>query len=42
MDENKKEKKHLNGEFIPSYYGWVDLDKQKEIVRRLENITNKK
>ena len=30
------------GEFIPTYYKWVTLDKQKEIVEKLEDITNKK
>ena len=29
------------GEFISSYFAWVGLDKQKEIVNRLENMTNK-
>lgn len=35
------EKKHVTkyGEFIPTYYAWVGLEKQKEIVERLENIT---
>ena len=29
------------GEFITSYFAWVPLDKQKEIVERLENIDRK-
>jgi len=27
------------GEFVSSYFAWVGLDKQKEIVDRIENIT---
>ncbi len=30
------------GEFISSYFAWVGLDKQKEIVDRIENITKKR
>lgn len=29
------------GEFISSYFAWVSLPNQKEIVNRLENITKK-
>ena len=27
------------GEFISSYFHWVGLDKQKEVVDELENMT---
>ena len=39
----KKSKKNVTkyGEFIPSFYTWIGLDEQKEVVERLENITNK-
>lgn len=39
----EKSKKHVTkyGEFIPSYYTWLGLDEQKEVVERLENITKK-
>ena len=30
------------GEFISSYFAWVPLSKQKEIVNKLENITKDK
>ena len=30
------------GEFIASYFGWVGLEKQKEEVEKLENITKKR
>ena len=41
---DKKEKKNVTkyGEFVPSFHAWVGLDEQKEIVARLEKITNKK
>lgn len=29
------------GEFVSSYFAWVSLPEQKEIVKRLENITKK-
>lgn len=29
------------GEFISSYFAWLTLDKQKEIVDKLENSTKK-
>ena len=29
------------GEFISSYFSWVPLEKQKQIVEKLENITKK-
>ena len=30
-----------NGEFIPSFYNWMDLDKQKKIAEKLANMTKK-
>ena len=27
------------GEFISSFHAWVPLEKQREIVKRLENVT---
>lgn len=30
------------GEFISSFFAWNTLDGQKEIAKRLENITNNK
>ena len=27
------------GEFISSYFAWIPLPQQKEIVKKLENIT---
>ena len=38
-EKNKNVTKY--GEFIPSFYSWIGLDEQKEIVDRLENITKK-
>ena len=37
--EEKKKNVTKYGEFIPSYYAWIGLDEQKEIVELLENIT---
>lgn len=36
MDDKKE-----YGEFIPSYYGWIDLDEQKKIAKKLAKITEK-
>lgn len=30
------------GEFIPSYFAWVTLQRQRENANRLEKITNKR
>ena len=30
------------GEFVTSYFAWIPTEKQKDIVQRLEKITNKK
>lgn len=27
------------GEFISSYFGWISLPKQKEMAKKMENIT---
>lgn len=35
MDEDKTK----YGEFISSYFAWLSLDKQKEVVDRLEDAT---
>lgn len=37
MEKKKNTTKY--GEFIPSFYTWVGLDEQKEIVEKLENMT---
>ncbi len=45
MKENDKQKKKLNknyGEFIPTEFNWVSLDKQKEIANKLNKVTKKK
>lgn len=42
MDEKTRKNVTKYGEFIPSCYTWVGLDEQKEIVERLENITQNK
>ena len=40
MEEKSKKNVTRYGEFIPTYYKWVGLEAQKEIVEKLENITN--
>ncbi len=35
------EDKVINGEFIPSYFAWLTLEKQKEVADKLSNMTNK-
>ena len=53
MSENNKNLKQKNtnevgedstkyGEFISSYFAWVSLPEQKNIVNKLENITKDK
>lgn len=37
--EKKKENTTKYGEFISSYFAWLNLDKQKEEADRLSNIT---
>ena len=46
-DKNKKDKINREnstkyGEFISSYFAWMSLDKQKEEVDKLSNITDDK
>lgn len=40
-DKNFKEDSTKYGEFISSFFGWKTLDKQKEIAKKLEDITKK-
>ncbi len=40
LDEGEDSTKY--GEFVTSYFAWVPLSKQKEKVKKLENITKKK
>jgi len=42
MEEKSKKKVTKYGEFIPTFDKWIGLEEQKEIVEKLENITNKK
>lgn len=37
--EEKRKSVTKYGEFIPTYYSWIGLDEQKEIVEKLEKIT---
>lgn len=40
MKEDKiKEDTTKYGEFIPSYFAWLTLEKQKEIANKLSEIT---
>ncbi len=41
MEEKRKKNQTKYGEFIPSYYAWIGLDEQKEVVERLEKISDK-
>ncbi len=42
MDEKeRKEDATKYGEFIPSYFAWLTLEKQKEIADKLSDITKK-
>ncbi len=44
MDDNKHEVGEDStkyGEFISSYFAWVSLPNQKEVVEKLEKITKK-
>ncbi len=38
-EDKKKENTTKYGEFISSYFAWLNLDKQKEEADRLSNIT---
>ncbi len=37
----RKEDTTKYGEFIPSYFAWLTLEKQKEIANKLSYITKK-
>ena len=40
---NKKEKHQTKyGEFIPTYFGWMSRDEQKEKADELDKMTKKK
>lgn len=41
--KNKEESEDVTkyGEFVTSYFAWIPTEKQKDIVQRLEKITNK-
>lgn len=41
--EHKEESEDVTkyGEFVTSYFAWIPTEKQKDIVQRLEKITNK-
>lgn len=42
MDNKEKiEDKTKYGEFIPSYFTWLTLERQKEIANKLSNMTEK-
>ena len=41
IKNNKIEGEQTNSEFIPSFFNWIELKEQKEIVKRLEKITKK-
>lgn len=42
-DKFKEDKNKLNvtSDFVTSYFAWVELDEQKKIVDKLENVTEK-
>jgi len=44
MSEEKRRKREAEdatkyGEFVCSYFNWISLDKQKEVVDELEDMT---
>ena len=44
MSKEKRRKREAEdttkyGEFVCSYFNWISLDKQKEVVKELENMT---
>ncbi|MNL36526.1 hypothetical protein D3C87_1586110 [compost metagenome] len=39
--ENKQGSKN-NKDFVTSYFAWVELDEQKSIAEKLENVTRNK
>ena len=44
MDEKKEKGEDATkfGEFVSSFFAWKTLDKQKEIARKLEDVTKEK
>ncbi len=40
-EKERKEDTTKYGEFIPSYFAWLTLEKQKEIANKLSDITKK-
>ena len=42
VEEEETEDTTRYGEFVTSYFAWVPMSKQKENVKRLENITKKR
>ncbi len=36
--KKKNEKEEEKAGFVPQYFEWVDIEKQKEIVEKLEKI----
>lgn len=41
-DNKSKEKIGKYGEFVSSFFGWITPEKQKEITKKLENVTKNK
>ena len=41
MDDKKYENEKYNGEFIPTYFGWISLDDQKKRAEELNQKTKK-
>ena len=43
MKMSEKPKKNVTqyGEFIPSFYAWIGMDEQRDIVEKLEKISDK-
>ena len=39
MSEKPKKNVTQYGEFIPSFYAWIGMDEQRDIVEKLENTT---
>ena len=37
MDEKTRKNVTKYGEFVPTFFAWTGLDRQKKIVQRLEN-----
>jgi len=46
MSKDKRRKREAEdatkyGEFVCSYFNWISLDKQREVVKELEDMTKK-